>query len=71
MTQGSNEKLDQFFVVQVSESQGYHMSDTAWDGAFAIKSKYINMPVEGGQGKTIILHKDLVNKSYAASSCIN
>ena len=38
---------------------------------FTIKSKYINMPVKGGQGKTIILYKDLINKSYAASSCIN
>ena len=23
------------------------------------------MPVKGGQGKTIILYKDLINKSYA------
>ncbi len=38
---------------------------------FTIKSKYINMLVEGGQGKTIILCKGLVNKFYAASSCIN
>ena len=29
------------------------------------------MPVKGGQNKTIILYKDLVNKSYAASSYIN
>ena len=29
------------------------------------------MLVKGGQGKTIILYKDLVNKSYATSSCIN
>ena len=58
-------------MVQVLESQGYYISDMAWDGAFAIKSKYINMPVKGGQGKTIILYKDLVNKSYAASFCIN
>ena len=43
----------------------------AWDGIFAIKSKYINMPVKGGQGKTIILYKDLINKSYATSSCVN
>ena len=58
-------------MVQVSESQGYYIGDTAWDGVFAIKSKYLNMPVKGGQGKTIILYKNLVNKSYAASSCIN
>ena len=38
---------------------------------FTIKSKYINMLVKGGQGKTIILYKDLVNKSYAASFCVN
>ena len=29
------------------------------------------MPVKGGQGKTIILYKDLVNKSYTANFCIN
>ena len=38
---------------------------------FTIKSKYINIPVEGGQGETIILYKDLVNKSYAVSFCVN
>ena len=58
-------------MVQVSESQGYHISNTAWDGAFTIKSKYINMPVKGGQGKTIILYKNLINKSYTASFYIN
>jgi hypothetical protein len=29
------------------------------------------MPVKGGQGKTIFLRKDLINKSYTASSYIN
>jgi len=29
------------------------------------------MLVKGGQSKTIILYKDLVNKSYAAGSYIN
>ena len=29
------------------------------------------MLVKGGQGKTIILYKNLVNKFYAASSYIN
>ena len=29
------------------------------------------MPVKGGQGKTIILYKDLINKSYTASFYIN
>ena len=53
------------------ESQSYYMGDMAWDGAFTIKSKYINMLVKGGQGKTIILYKDLINKSYATSSYIN
>ena len=38
---------------------------------FTIKSKYVNMLVKGGQGKTIILYKDLINKSYTASSYIN
>ena len=38
---------------------------------FTIKSKYINMPVKGGQGKTIILYKDLVNKSYTTNFCVN
>ena len=47
------------------------MGNTARDGAFAIKSKYINMPVEGDQGKTIFLREDLINKSYTTSSYIN
>ena len=47
------------------------MSNTAQDSAFAIKSKYINMPVKGYQGKTIILREDFINKSYTASSYIN
>ena len=47
------------------------MGDITWDNAFAIKSKYINMPVKGGQGKTIILCKNLINKSYVAGSCVN
>ena len=38
---------------------------------FAIKSKYVNMLVKGDKGKTIILYKDLINKSYATSSYIN
>ena len=29
------------------------------------------MPVKGGWGKTIILYKDFINKSYAANSYIN
>ena len=71
MAQGGNKKLNFFFMVQISEFQGYYVSNTAWDSAFTIKSKYVNMPVKGGQGKTIILREGLVNKSYAASSCIN
>jgi len=47
------------------------VGNIAQDSAFAIKSKYVNMPVKGGQSKTIILHKDLVNKSYATGSYIN
>ena len=43
----------------------------AWDGIFTIKSKYINILVKGGQGKTIILYKNLVNKSYAINFYIN
>jgi len=58
-------------MFQVLEFQGYHMGDTAWNGAFAIKSKYVNMLVKGGQGKTIILYKDLINKFYATGSCVN
>ena len=38
---------------------------------FAIKSKYINMPVKGCQGKPIILYKDFIDKSYTASFCVN
>ena len=37
---------------------------------FAIKFKYINILVKGGQGKTIFLYKDLINKSYTTSSYI-
>ena len=29
------------------------------------------MLVKGGQGKTIILYKDLINKSYATNTYIN
>ena len=29
------------------------------------------MPVKGGQGKTIILYKDFINKSYIANFYIN
>ena len=29
------------------------------------------MPVKGCQGKPIILYKDLINKSYTTSSCVN
>ena len=38
---------------------------------FVIKFKYINMPVKGGQGKTIILREDFINKFYATSIYIN
>ena len=47
------------------------MGNTARYSAFAIKSKYINMPVEGCQGKTIVLREDFIDKSYAASFCVN
>ena len=71
VTEGSYKELNQFFMVQVLESQGYYISNTAQDSALAIKSKYINMLVKGCQGKPIILCEDLINKFYAASSCIN
>ena len=38
---------------------------------FTIKSKYVNMPVKGYQGKPIILYENLINKFYAASFYIN
>ena len=47
------------------------MGNMAWNGVFAIKSKYVNMPIKGGQGKTIILCKKFINKFYAAGSCVN
>ena len=47
------------------------MGNTARYNAFAIKSKYVNMPVKGCQGKTIVLREDLIDKSYAASSYVN
>ena len=43
----------------------------AQDCMFTIKSKYVNILVKGCQGKPIILRKDLINESYAASSYIN
>ena len=58
-------------MVQVLKSQGRYISNTAQDSTFAIKSKYINMPVKGYQGKLIVLYKDLINKSYAASFYVN
>ena len=58
-------------MVQVLESQDRYVSNIAQDSAFTIKSKYVNMPVKGYQGKTIVLYKDLINKSYTASSYIN
>ena len=58
-------------MVQVLESQNRYISNIAQDGAFTIKSKYINMLVKGYQGKTIVLRKDLINKSYTTSSYIN
>ena len=47
------------------------MGNIAQYSTFAIKSKYVNMPVEGYQGKTIVLREDLINKSYTASSYID
>ena len=71
VTQGSNKKLNQFFIVQVLEFWKYYIGNITRDSAFAIKSKYVNILVKGGYDKTIFLYKDLINKPYTTSSYIN